>query len=69
MDIKEFLKKDRFAEMLGIEILEASNGSAKARLEISRNSKIGSYTLNITDSESVLISSALGMAYFKNNKF
>ena len=55
MDIKEFLKNDRFAEMLGI--------------EISRNSKIGSYTLNITDSEGVLISSAQGMAYFKRDKF
>ena len=128
-NIKEFLKKDRFAEMLGIEILEASNGNSKARLEIqdkhlnamdtvhggaifsladltlaaaansygtiavalnvnisflktakggvlyaeaieiSRNSKIGIYTINITDSEGGLISSAQGMAYFKRDKF
>ncbi len=129
MDIKEFLKKDRFAEMLGIEILEAADGKAKARLEIqdkhlnamdtvhggtifsladlalaaaanshgtmavalnvnisflkaatggvlyaeaveiSRNSKIGSYTINVTDSDGVLISSAQGMAYYKKDKF
>jgi acyl-CoA thioesterase len=34
MDIKEFLKNDRFASFLGIELLEASNRKAKAKLEI-----------------------------------
>jgi acyl-CoA thioesterase len=34
MDVREFLSNDRFALMLGIEILEASNGSAKVKLEI-----------------------------------
>jgi len=129
MKIKEFLKKDRFAELLGIEILEAADGKAKAMLEIqdkhlnamntvhggaifsladltlaaaansygtmavalnvnisflkattggvlyaeaieiSRNSKIGSYTINIRDSEDVLISTTQGLAYFKKDKF
>ena len=129
MKIKEFLKKDRFAELLGIEILEAADGKAKAMLEIqdkhlnamntvhggaifsladltlaaaansygtmavalnvnisflkattggvlyaeaieiSRNRKIGSYTINIRDSEDVLISTTQGLAYFKKDKF
>ncbi len=34
MDVKEFLKKDQFAALLGIELLEAENGCAKTRLEI-----------------------------------
>jgi acyl-CoA thioesterase len=34
MDVKEYLKKDRFAALLGIELLEVSNGSAKAKLII-----------------------------------
>ncbi len=34
MNIKEFIANDRFAELLGIELLEASQGSAKAQLEI-----------------------------------
>ena len=34
MDIKEFLEKDKFAALLGIELLEASNGSAKTKLDI-----------------------------------
>lgn len=34
-NIKEFLKNDRFAASLGIEILEAGNGKAKVKLEIS----------------------------------
>ena len=34
MNIKEFIANDRFAEWLGIELLEASQGSAKAQLEI-----------------------------------
>ena len=34
MDVKEFLQNDRFAAMLGIELLEASDGKATAKLEI-----------------------------------
>ncbi len=34
MDIKEFIRNDRFASFLGIELLEAGNGRAKAKLEI-----------------------------------
>ncbi|MFA6950612.1 MAG: hotdog fold thioesterase [Lentimicrobiaceae bacterium] len=34
MDVKEFLMKDRFAEMLGIQLLEAGNGKAKAKMEL-----------------------------------
>jgi len=34
MDIREIMRKDRFAAMLGIELLEASDGKAKAKLEI-----------------------------------
>jgi len=30
----EFMAKDRFAALLGIELLEASNGKAKAKLDI-----------------------------------
>lgn len=34
MDIKEFISRDRFASWLGIELIEAGNGRAKAKLEI-----------------------------------
>ncbi|MCK9611931.1 MAG: PaaI family thioesterase [Bacteroidales bacterium] len=34
MDIKDFLKKDKFAQLLGIELLEIGNGKAKSRMEI-----------------------------------
>lgn len=34
MDVKEFLEKDQFAALLGIELLEAANGCAKTKLEI-----------------------------------
>lgn len=129
MDVKEFLKKDRFAAMLGIELLEASDGSAKAKLDIkdkhlnamdtvhggaifsladltlaaaansygtvavainvnisflkaankgilyaeanetSKNSKIGYYNINITNSQGDLISCFQGMVYFKKDVF
>jgi acyl-CoA thioesterase len=129
MDVKEFLKKDQFAALLGIELLEAANGCAKAKMdikdkhlnamdtvhggaifsladltlaaaansygtlavainanisflkaakkgtlyaeakEISRNNKIASYILNITNSEGELISSTQGMVYFKKDVF
>ncbi len=32
--IKEFFRKDRFAEYVGIELLEVSEGSARARMEV-----------------------------------
>ena len=34
MNIKEFLSHDKFAAFIGIELLEAENGFAKAKLEI-----------------------------------
>ncbi len=34
MEIKEFLKKDRLSELLGVKLLEVSNGKAKAGLVI-----------------------------------
>jgi acyl-CoA thioesterase len=34
MDIKEFINNDKFASLLGIELLEAGEGRAKAKLEI-----------------------------------
>jgi acyl-CoA thioesterase len=33
-DVKNFFKNDRFAEHLGIELLEVSKGRAKAKMEI-----------------------------------
>ena len=129
MDVKEFLKKDQFAALLGIELIEAANGYAKTRLEImekhlnamdmvhggaifsladltlaaasnsygtvavainanisflkaarkgtlgaeakeiSRNKKIASYHLTVTDSEGELIASGQGMVYFKKELF
>jgi acyl-CoA thioesterase len=56
---------------VNISFLKVATGGvlyAKA-IEISRNSKICSYTINITDSEGVLISTAQGIAYFKRDKF
>ena len=32
--IKEFFKKDRFAEYIGVELIEVSNGTATAKMEI-----------------------------------
>lgn len=37
MDIREFIKNDRFARLLGIELIEASEGRAKAKMEINEN--------------------------------
>jgi acyl-CoA thioesterase len=34
MDIKKFIRNDRFASFIGIELLEAEEGRAKAKLEI-----------------------------------
>lgn len=34
MNVKEYFQKDRFAKTVGIELLEASHGKAKARFEI-----------------------------------
>lgn len=129
MDVKEFLSKDRFATLLGIELIEAANGSAKAKLEIkeshlnaldiaqggaifsladltfaaasnsygniavaiqaniyflksakkgnlyaeafetSRNEKISTYTINITNTQGELIASFQGMVYRKKETF
>ena len=35
--IKKFLKKDKFAEYIGIELLEVKKGWAKAKMEINEN--------------------------------
>jgi acyl-CoA thioesterase len=129
MDVKEFLSKDRFAALLGIELLEASNGKAKAKLdikeehlnaldiaqggaifsladltfaaaanshgniavainanisflkaagkgtlyaeafEISRNYRIATYTINITNTQGDLIACFQGMVYRKKETF
>ena len=34
MNVQELLSKDRFAKLLGIELLEVSNGMAKSKMEI-----------------------------------
>ena len=129
MDVKEFLQNDRFAALLGIELIEASNGKAKAKLEIkeehlntidiahggaifsladytfaaasnshgnvavainanisfvkaagkgilladafevSKNFKLATYTINITNSEGELIASFQGTVYRKKDTF
>jgi acyl-CoA thioesterase len=126
--IKQFFKKDKFAEYVGIELLEVGEGSAKTRLEInenhlngigtvhggalftladftfavaansygnvtvainvnisfmkaaqcgilfaeareiSRNPKISTYTIDITDNNDELIAIFQGMAYTKREK-
>jgi acyl-CoA thioesterase len=129
MDIKEFLRNDRFAALLGIELLEASEGNAKAKLEIkeehlntidiahggaifsladftfaaasnshgniavainanisfvkaagkgtliakavevSKNHKLATYNINITNSRDELVASFQGMVYRKKESF
>jgi acyl-CoA thioesterase len=129
MDVKKFLSKDRFAAGLGIELLEAENGKAKAKLDItdehlnaldiahggaifsladltfaaasnshgnialainanisflkaagkgtlyaegfetSRNFRIATYTINITNKKGELIASFQGMVYRKKETF
>ena len=126
--IRNFFKKDRFADCVGIELLEASEGSARASLEIkdhhlnavgivhgaaiftladlvfavasnshgnvalavnasisflkaassgtlfaeatevSRNSKLASYTIRVTDESDDLIAIFQGMVYRKKDK-
>lgn len=126
--IKQFFKKDKFAEYVGIELLEVEKGRAKCRMkinknhlngigtvhggalftladftfavaansygnvtvainanisfmkaaqsgilfaearEISRNPKISTYTINITDKNQELIAIFQGMTYTKKNK-
>jgi acyl-CoA thioesterase len=34
MDIKEFIRRDRFASLLGIELIEAEEGRAKVKLDV-----------------------------------
>jgi acyl-CoA thioesterase len=34
MDVRELLGQDRFAKLLGIELLDVSNGAAKSKMEI-----------------------------------
>ncbi len=128
--IKKFIgEKDRFAEYVGIELLEVSEGCAKARMElqdrhlnavgiahgaaifsladlvfaaasnshgtvavavnvsisylkaassgtlfaeareVSKNHKLGSYTVRVTDEEDSLIAIFQGMVYRKKDKF
>ena len=127
-DVVLFFKKDKFAEYVGIELLEVSEGKAKTRLkidekhlngigtvhggviftladftfavaansygqvtvainvsisymkavkngflfaearEISRNPKISTYTVDITDDQGELIAVFQGMAYTKKEK-
>ncbi len=126
--IKRFFKKDRFAEFVGIELIEAAPGFARAKMnigehhlngldrvhgsaiftladlvfavasnahgnasvavnvsisfmkastggvlyaeaaEISRNPKLGSYTIRVTDEEGDLVALFQGMAYIKKDK-
>ena len=126
--IKKFFKNDRFADWVGIELLEASPGSARARMEIkdhhlnavgivhgaaifsladlvfavasnshgsvavavnasvsflkatsggtlfaeatevSRNPKLASYTIRVTDGDDDLIAIFQGMVYRKKDK-
>ena len=127
-NIKKFFKKDKFAEYVGIELLEVEEGRAKTRMEIndkhlngigtvhggviftladfafavaansygmvtvainvnisymkavkngflyaeareiSRNPKISTYTVDITDDQGELIAVFQGMAYTKREK-
>jgi len=126
-NVKKFLKKDRFAELVGIELLEVVEGRARARFEIkdkhlngvnivhgaaifaladlvfaaaanshgtvavainvsisflkaarsgtltaeghevSRNPKLGTYTINVTDDAGDLVAVFQGMVYRKND--
>jgi acyl-CoA thioesterase len=34
MDIKEFIRNDRFASLIGIELIDAEEGRAKAKLDV-----------------------------------
>lgn len=129
MNIREFLHNDKFAEFLGIELLEAADGRAKTKLairdehlnavqivhggvifsladftlaaaanshgniavavnanisfltavekgtlyaeaiEISRNNKLASYSINVTNAEGELIANYQGMVYRKKESF
>jgi acyl-CoA thioesterase len=46
MEVKEFLEKDKFATLLGIELLEVSNGSAKAKLDMKEKHRNAMNTLH-----------------------
>jgi acyl-CoA thioesterase len=129
MNIKEFLHNDKFANHLGIELLEAADGKAKTKLvikdehlnalqivhggvifsladftlaaaanshgniavsvnanisflkatqkgilyaeaiEISRNNKLASYSINVTNTKGELIANYQGMVYRKQETF
>lgn len=128
MDIREFLQKDQFATLLGIELIEAQEGQAKSRIlicdkhlnaiqiaqggvvftladftlaaasnaygnvavalnatitfhkaaqkgwlfaeatELSRNNKIATYLVKVTDASGELIASFQGIVYRKKEK-
>lgn len=46
IEIKEFFKKDKFAEYTGIELLEVKKGYAKAKMEINENHLNGIRTVH-----------------------
>ncbi len=129
MDTNRFLQRDKFAVLLGIELLEAGNGRAKAKLtltdehlngvdyahggvvfsladftlaaaansrgnlalsinssisfvkavrketliaeavETSKNSKLATYTVNISDEEGALVATLQGMVYRKKENY
>jgi acyl-CoA thioesterase len=129
MNIREFIRNDKFALFLGIELLEAIDGRAKAKLEIkdehlnavqiahggaifaladlalaaasnshgniavsvnmnisflrasgkgvlyaeafeiSRNNKLATYTINVTDTQGELVATLQGMVYRKEEMF
>jgi len=129
MNIREFLHNDKFADLLGIELLEIADGRAKTKLvvkdehlnavqivhggvifsladftlaaaanshgtiavavnanisflnaakkgtlyaeavEISRNNKLASYSINVTNAEGELIANYQGMVYRKKETF
>jgi acyl-CoA thioesterase len=129
MNLQEFLLNDKFANHLGIELLEAANGKAKTKLvikdkhlnavqivhggviflladftlasaansygniavavnasiyflnaaqkgtlyaeakEISRNNKLASYTINVTNDKGELVANYQGMVYRKKETF
>lgn len=129
MNIREFIRNDKFALFLGIELLEVADGRAKAKLEIkdehlnaaqiahggaiftladltlaaasnsygniaisvnvnisflkasgkgvlyaeafeiSKNNKLATYTINVTDAQGELVANIQGMVYRKEKMF
>lgn len=63
--MKEFLKNDRFAEMVGVELLEVERGYAKAR-EVVSHHRLSFIEVSVTDEAGEVLAVYTATGYRKS---